>query len=226
MNKHTLVTLVSAAALALFTVSAQAVEVAVDPGLENAGMMGIPQNPDPQVVGWNCFPNGDLNSCGTTTANPFAGTYAGQLTTNALASPNVLKLGFVGQGVVLPDSPVTVSFWARGSGAIGGVAFAELFSEIAGGGTSKSEILGGGPLALDPNPDTWKEFVFSTTTGPDVSAGLTLQFNAATGGADGSVSELFVDNVSINVVPVPAAVWLFGSALGMLGWVRRRSRQV
>ncbi len=26
-----------------------------------------------------------------------------------------------------------------------------------------------------------------------------------------------------NVVPVPAAVWLFGSALGLLGWVRRRA---
>jgi hypothetical protein len=27
------------------------------------------------------------------------------------------------------------------------------------------------------------------------------------------------------VVPIPAAAWLFGSALGMLGWVRRRARQ-
>ena len=27
---------------------------------------------------------------------------------------------------------------------------------------------------------------------------------------------------SENVIPVPAAVWLFGSALGMLGWIRRR----
>jgi hypothetical protein len=27
----------------------------------------------------------------------------------------------------------------------------------------------------------------------------------------------------ISVVPVPAAVWLFGSALGLLGWVRRRA---
>jgi len=26
----------------------------------------------------------------------------------------------------------------------------------------------------------------------------------------------------VNAVPVPAAVWLFGSALGLLGWVRRR----
>ena len=28
---------------------------------------------------------------------------------------------------------------------------------------------------------------------------------------------------TINVIPVPAAVWLFGSALGLLGWIRRRA---
>jgi hypothetical protein len=27
------------------------------------------------------------------------------------------------------------------------------------------------------------------------------------------------------VVPIPPAAWLFGSALGMLGWARRRARQ-
>ncbi len=27
------------------------------------------------------------------------------------------------------------------------------------------------------------------------------------------------------VVPIPPAAWLFGSALGMLGWIRRRARQ-
>jgi hypothetical protein len=31
-----------------------------------------------------------------------------------------------------------------------------------------------------------------------------------------------VDNIVASVVPIPAAVWLFGSALAGLGWIRRR----
>ena len=27
----------------------------------------------------------------------------------------------------------------------------------------------------------------------------------------------------VSVVPVPGAVWLFGSAIGLLGWARRKS---
>ena len=37
-------------------------------------------------------------------------------------------------------------------------------------------------------------------------------------GVSGNTSGKFA-----SAVPVPAAVWLFGSALGMLGWMRRRS---
>ena len=36
-------------------------------------------------------------------------------------------------------------------------------------------------------------------------------------------SDLASGNIAIEVIPVPAAVWLFGSALGLLGWVRRRA---
>jgi hypothetical protein len=40
----------------------------------------------------------------------------------------------------------------------------------------------------------------------------------------GRAGEVYVDNVLLtnSVVPIPAAVWLFGSALGLLGWFRRR----
>jgi hypothetical protein len=31
-----------------------------------------------------------------------------------------------------------------------------------------------------------------------------------------------IDNIAVNVVPIPAAVWLFGSALAGLGWMRRK----
>ncbi|MGI9341666.1 MAG: VPLPA-CTERM sorting domain-containing protein [Gammaproteobacteria bacterium] len=38
-----------------------------------------------------------------------------------------------------------------------------------------------------------------------------------------SGGSLFWDDVSLTAVPVPAAVWLFGSALGILGWMRRKT---
>ena len=36
-------------------------------------------------------------------------------------------------------------------------------------------------------------------------------------------SELYIDNIVVDVVPIPAAVWLFASALGLIGWLRRSS---
>jgi len=33
---------------------------------------------------------------------------------------------------------------------------------------------------------------------------------------------IVADNWTITAVPVPAAVWLFGSALAGLGWMRRK----
>ena len=49
----------------------------------------------------------------------------------------------------------------------------------------------------------------------DLAIGGTTMWNSNPG------SETFV-MYTLTTVPVPAAVWLFGSALGLLGWVRRR----
>ena len=42
------------------------------------------------------------------------------------------------------------------------------------------------------------------------------------GTASGSLFFHGVDNITVSAVPVPAAAWLFGSALAGLGWIRRK----
>jgi hypothetical protein len=41
-------------------------------------------------------------------------------------------------------------------------------------------------------------------------------------GSAGSNGGQEIDNIVVNAVPIPAAVWLFGSALAGLGWMRRK----
>jgi hypothetical protein len=101
----------------------------------------------------------------------------------------------------------------------------ELFSELSGGGTSKSEL-----LLVNPTGTTgWQTFAFDAILGSDVSGGITLQLKAACGAVAGCTSEAYFDNVSVtadvSAVPVPAAAWLFGSGLlGLVGVARRKSR--
>ena len=35
--------------------------------------------------------------------------------------------------------------------------------------------------------------------------------------------EVHLDDITVSAVPIPAAVWLFGSALGLLGWMRQKT---
>jgi len=82
--------------------------------------------------------------------------------------------------------------------------------------------------AYDANDD----LIIESNFFPDSYGWATLQFNGdwqditrlrinTWAGSEGSVG--FVDNIALNVVPIPAAVWLFGSALFGLGWFRRLS---
>jgi hypothetical protein len=220
MLKNVRTKLAVSVALSLAAGSAQALyqDIAVNGGFENGDFSG-----------WVQFP-GSLGAAGQqiTTANPASGTYAANLTEPAPAA-NIIKQANLLPGAWTPGQQIDISFAIRGSAAIGGVFFAELFSEIDGGGTSASVILGGGPLFPNGDPDVWTTYNFSGFAGPDTSGGITLQFNAACGADIGCVSDYFIDNVTIfadvdvPAIPVPAAVWLFGSGLlGLVGIARKK----
>jgi hypothetical protein len=175
-----------AAALGAGIAQAEPVELAVNGGFESA-----------TFDGWSLFPTGEDQF---TIVTPGAGSdFAARIHNTVTASAALMKNANIGIGVVEPGMTVTISFDARGSFGVGGVAFAEFFSELAGGGVSASEILGGAPLALNPDPEVWTTFSFTTTTGPDVSGGVTLQLTATTGGDPASTADVYYDNASVVV---------------------------
>ncbi len=53
---------------------------------------------------------------------------------------------------------------------------------------------------------------------------LEFRLSAIGDGVDSQSDWFIVDNVRLNVVPIPAAVWLFSSALALVGYLGRRGR--
>jgi hypothetical protein len=223
MSKKTAIA--AAVAALMFTAgAAQAAQVAINGGFETGTF-----NDGTPNASWQEFPNNGVLS--VTTDNPASGTYAANLLvpTRTQLDPAVdalIKNANLAAGLLTPGADVTVTWDMRGSleGA-GGVIFVELFSELAGGGTSKSQIYTDGPLAPDAD---WQSFVWNTTLGPDVSGGVTLQLKASCGPVEGCGVDAYFDNITIttdvSAVPVPAAAWLFGSALLGLGGLARRKK--
>lgn len=164
--------------------------------------------------GWTAFPTAAPSAFTAESTDPAAGAFNGQITNEAPASGFVVKQANVGVGQVNPGDELTVSFDMRFTGEAGGVANVEFFSELDGGGVSKSDLL----LTQIDNLNEWTPFSYNVTAGPDVSGGVTLQFVATTGGAEGSLSNVEIDNVSI--VPEPTSLALLG--FGGLALMRRR----
>lgn len=197
-------------ALLGFTLASPAatIDLAVNGGFETG-----------DTTGWDYFPT--PNSSFTVVPDPSVGSFGAEIVNLTEATAVVIKQSNLGVGILSPGAEVTVSFSFKEMSAAGGVVFAELFSEIAGGGTSKTEILGGAPLFGGPS---YRTYQFTTTLGPDVSGGVTLQFAGATGAIQGSMASFTLDNVSITTVPEPGSLLLSATALAGLALRRRRAR--
>jgi hypothetical protein len=74
----------------------------------------------------------------------------------------------------------------------------------------------GGNIQAEINlaDDSWNTFIMNDQWTDLISLELH--------GDDLNTYDIGIDNVVVNTIPIPAAVWLFGSALAGLGWFRRR----
>jgi hypothetical protein len=212
--------LISAIGITLFTGVAQAAyqDIAVNGGFESG-----------DFTGWTLFP-GSAGAAGQqiSTVNPSSGIYSANLTELAPAA-NVIKQANLLPGAWTIGQQIDIAFDYRGIAAAGAVLNVEIFTELGGGqeGVSSSVNLFGGPIFPNGNPDVWTSKSVSYDVLAEASGGVTLQFSVACAPIEGCNGDYFIDNVSIsadvNAVPVPAAVWLFGSGLiGLVGIARKK----
>jgi len=90
-------------------------------------------------------------------------------------------------------------------------------------GLTVSQTIGGDDVSTGaPRTISSYAFDFVSVTGTGQNLGDLIKIgNGQPLGVAGLSGEL----MTFQVVPVPAAAWLFGSALGLLGWARRRVAQ-
>jgi len=115
----------------------------------------------------------------------------------------------------------------------GGYSFGTNFTDESTtiwAGLGVTQTIGGDDAALAPAPFPPWNFAIRTISAYGLgsvallSGASTISQNASftigNGTPQGSGGAF---DMTFQVIPVPAAAWLFGSALGILGWVRRRA---
>lgn len=140
----------------------------------------------------------------------------------------------IGPSVVLglgPSATTLVEVW-NDLATIDGVRDGLLFPIVADGSIAPGQVDGlfvaGLGLGVTLNASALADASLGGTTGvtaADFSGaqqGLLLYLTTLADG-DGDAVLVGAETTSMSVIPVPAAVWLLSSGLGLLGWLRRRA---
>jgi hypothetical protein len=105
----------------------------------------------------------------------------------------------------------------------GGTQTWRLNSHPSGDRLSIFDVVGGknalGELHIRATNYTFSEWDQTSLLGPG-----TYELRGAGGAVSHYAAILTSYEFTANVIPIPSAVWLFGSALAGLGWIRRRSQ--
>jgi hypothetical protein len=154
--------------------------------------------------GWVKFVDALGASFTASSSQPKTGSYSGHLVSNFAAGNGgavdaVVKQANIGIGTIAPNTRVTISFDIRGTVGVGGDVFVQFFSELSGGGVSKSEFLSNGPNPPFTLTSNWTSHTFTVTTGSNVSGGVTVQLKTSCGPVAGCVVDAFFDNVSVKL---------------------------
>jgi hypothetical protein len=196
-----------------------------------------------QAATVNGFANGGFENVGTTTpaeswlgaasgyslsTDARTGTYSASLMSPAFNAAVMLQ-NSIDDGGLAPltagDNPL-FSFWAKGFAGTTGVAnYALRYLDDGGAILADSfNVNFGGGL----NENSWTEFTFNLGVVPDGATAAFLEFSQGIGPIDEELlgGQILIDDVYLGVqaVPVPAAAWLFGSALLGLGGLARKKR--
>jgi beta-glucanase (GH16 family) len=163
-------------------------------GTAGGGGAGLVTNGDFEAGNlddWEVFGNGGTIAL---TAPGSDGTGSAVNLNITVAGNPTLKQTGIGVGTLAPNQPFAISFDWKGTAANGGVISFQVFSEQAGGGVTKSDLVQGG----DAFPADWTTVgPLNYTTAADVGGGLTVEITAICGAAAGCVSDLFIDNVVV-----------------------------
>jgi hypothetical protein len=113
------------------------------------------------------------------------------------------------------DGPEGISIYRNDGKVFELDSFDLAFQALVFPGTITGYLSGGGTISTGIN--TTGIVVFD-----ELWVGLSSVDITFSAPASNDFQVAFIDDITLQAVPVPAAVWLFGSGLSILGWLRRR----